>query len=486
MEYDVVVVGSGASGLGAALTLGQRGRRVALVEQHQTIAPMLRRFKRDGYWCDPGLHYVGGLHPAGALAVIFRFLGFEDQVEATPLSSDGYDILYCGDADPFALPVGSSRIRAALKERFCASATAIDRYFERMADIRGTTPFLTFDLPYDAVVNKKPDDCESVATFLARHGAEEKLIRMLSRYGYLLYGLAGDECPLHLHAMVQCSFYDSAHTFPDGGDHVVQLFENGLRHVGVDILCGNPVRQLEIDHHRHITGVRLANGSVLACKDCICSVHPYLLLSLLPPGVVRGPYLRRIQALKNTYGVMSVYVSEHPPPARSRARNHYFLGAGSALGYDHESIVVMGGTDARRLALASTALFRPLPDSPFRSVSDKGQPRAGYDYEALKQVEVERTVELYRRWTGKRATAFEVLEAATPLTYERYTKAPSGPAYGLRHSSNLRARTPVGGLHLAGQSVLAPGLQGALISGILAAAPILGEESIWNELTECR
>ena len=37
MRYDVIVIGGGAAGLMCALTAGQRGRRVALIEHNERV-----------------------------------------------------------------------------------------------------------------------------------------------------------------------------------------------------------------------------------------------------------------------------------------------------------------------------------------------------------------------------------------------------------------------------------------------------------------
>ena len=81
---SAVVIGGGISGMSAALMLARHGRRVTLVEQADCLGPLVRRFWREGYSCDPGLHYVGGLHDGGPLRVFFDYLGLSDLVEVVP------------------------------------------------------------------------------------------------------------------------------------------------------------------------------------------------------------------------------------------------------------------------------------------------------------------------------------------------------------------------------------------------------------------
>ena len=69
-------------------------------------------------------------------------------------------------------------------------------------------------------------------------------------------------------------------------------------------------------------------------------------------------------------------------------------------------------------------------------------------------------------------------ELSTPLSSVAFTAAERGGVYGLEASprrflSNaLRAKTPIAGLYLTGQDVGSPGITGAMMGGVLAAAAL--------------
>ena len=69
-------------------------------------------------------------------------------------------------------------------------------------------------------------------------------------------------------------------------------------------------------------------------------------------------------------------------------------------------------------------------------------------------------------------------ELSTPLTTLSFTGAQQGGVYGLEVSprrflsESLRAQTPIPGLFLAGQDVVTPGVTGAMMGGVFAAAAI--------------
>ena len=69
-------------------------------------------------------------------------------------------------------------------------------------------------------------------------------------------------------------------------------------------------------------------------------------------------------------------------------------------------------------------------------------------------------------------------ELSTPLSTDYFTRAAHGAIYGLETTPQrftnlaLRTRTPLPNLYMAGVDVTAPGVVGAMTSGMLAAATI--------------
>ena len=58
---DVIIIGSGMSGLCCAALLGKRGKRVVVLEQHDIAGGHIHSFKQGTEWVNAGWHYVGTL-----------------------------------------------------------------------------------------------------------------------------------------------------------------------------------------------------------------------------------------------------------------------------------------------------------------------------------------------------------------------------------------------------------------------------------------
>src|SRR5512138_609380 len=74
-DYDVVVIGSGADGLTAAIALAQAGQKVLVCEQHEVPGGWTHSFTLQGYRFSPGVHYIGDLEPGGTTQAMYQGLG---------------------------------------------------------------------------------------------------------------------------------------------------------------------------------------------------------------------------------------------------------------------------------------------------------------------------------------------------------------------------------------------------------------------------
>ena len=74
--YDVIVVGGGVGGIGAAALLAKQGRKVLLLEQHDKVGGKCASHEKDGFRM-PDFAHAFPRGSKGNCALISRMLGEE-------------------------------------------------------------------------------------------------------------------------------------------------------------------------------------------------------------------------------------------------------------------------------------------------------------------------------------------------------------------------------------------------------------------------
>jgi all-trans-retinol 13,14-reductase len=101
-----------------------------------------------------------------------------------------------------------------------------------------------------------------------------------------------------------------------------------------------------------------------------------------------------------------------------------------------------------------------------------------HDYKTFKAAIERNLLAQFTRHFPALAPLVVAHELSTPLSTLSFTGAQQGGSYGLDVSprrflsDSLRARTPIPGLFLTGQDVVSPGVTGAMMGGVLAAASV--------------
>ena len=494
MKYDFLVIGAGVSGITCAITLAQNGRRVALLEKARLTAPLLRGFSRRQVRFDTGFHYAGGLGVGEPLEVFLRYLGVSDRITSFPFDQDGFDLLRCQSPGfEFRMPIGYARLRDSLCSAFPGERAAIDGYLAKVRAASASLPYLNLDA--EAVADSA---LQRVLGATLRETLDaltgNALLKSVLSAHCLLYGVSSDQVSFAQHAAIVGSYYGSVRGIRGGGLSLARAFDDRLAELGVDVLCQSEVTGIEVAPGGALAGVRLAEGDTLAADQIIATVHPKALLEMAPLETFRPAYRKRLGALEDTVSAFLCFaVSKGPIPSLAGA-NRFLLPDASCLqdlGRRPVGDAPLYLSAAYRQGELEPAGFIGISPLLFAGMAPWESSRTGRrpeQYRLFKEQALGRMRSQIERAYPDLAGEIASIEGSTPLTVRDFCGSFAGGLYGVKHmvgQYNPHPTTRIPGLLLAGQAVVAPGVMGAVLSGLLACGAALGHDLIKKELKGC-
>ncbi|MCJ7631844.1 FAD-dependent oxidoreductase, partial [Candidatus Bathyarchaeota archaeon] len=96
-DYDVIVIGSGISGLLSALALSKNGKKVLILEKNDYIGGVCRSYNVDGYLVDTGVHAITRLENGPLRNLMNKY--FDTIPKFSPFGK--YHVLINGKIKPF-------------------------------------------------------------------------------------------------------------------------------------------------------------------------------------------------------------------------------------------------------------------------------------------------------------------------------------------------------------------------------------------------
>ncbi|CAM5236565.1 Phytoene desaturase (lycopene-forming) [Streptomyces tendae] len=501
--WDAVVIGSGIGGLVCAAYLAVAGRRVLVAEQSGVAGGNSHVFRRRrDYEFDVGVHYLGDCGPDGLLPAILGGLGLADRIEYRPMDPDAFDRIVVPGTTvdvPADWAAYRTRIQQACPAGDAAGIAAFLDVVAGLGEERRDAVVAAEDVPMAELPRRAPQSVAWGRRTLAElfaHCALSPRARTLLAAQSPNYGMAPDEATVALHATVTDHYLRGA-AYPRGGG---QMLAAGLLEVirayGGELRTRCRVTRVETDGPR-ARGVVFADGG-RARAEVVVSNADYRRTMLDLVGTERLP--RRLASKTRDARMALPWAAVYVALDREldqRANLWWYRDDDIERFYSRlRDGTVHGGTDFLFASFASGK------DPDTRRICPPGHANfqlmtlcpPGFEYWGVTPGEPYRDSAAYR-WRKARLvedvldTAEELLgplrghithvEAATPLTHERYTLSSGGTPFGMARWGAPGARpdtaTFIEGLYTAGADTrYGNGITGSAVSGIACAGQILG------------
>jgi len=508
-NYDIIVIGSGAGGLTAAVALAQAGKSVLVCEQHEVPGGWTHSFTLNGYRFSPGVHYIGGIEEGGSLRRIYQGLGVSGDLAFSELNPEGYDHIRIGDQQ-FDFPKGKENLAARLKEYFPHESEGIDGYLDTVEKMVTTLSKLGSGKGALEKV-KAATGSISLLRWATRSGQDliERFIDDPVLQG-ILAGQSGDHGmpPSQVSAFVQASIlhhYFNGGYYPIGGAFAIpRAFVKALKRAGGEIRLKTSVDKILLKGGR-VSGIRLADGEEIHAKTVISNADPEITFGkLIGRESLSEKLVAKLDRVTYSISALSLFF------ALDMDLEEAGLDSGNYWLYDNENV-----DELYKQGLTDHALTAERPGLMFLTVTTlkdpskmrtTGKGRGHHTCEAFTFVDYEAFEEWADSEQGSRPDAYQGLKEdlawkmfqtlekhipgisehvvywnlGTPLTNEYYLNATRGNQYGISKSrrqvgpGSFPVKTRIEGLYMCGASTLSHGVAGVTDSGLAAAKSILG------------
>ncbi len=504
-SYDVIVIGSGIGGLGAAALLARAGKKVLVLEKHYVAGGFTHTFKRPGYEWDVGVHYIGEVHrPRSILRRIFDDIS-DKNLKWAPMAPV-YDRVII-DGDEYLFEQGVTNFRKRMVAAFPAEEQAIDQYIRLVHESAGSAqgffgekampPWLARMLrPLKTRKFQRLSD-RTTWDVISSLTKNPKLIGVLTaQWGD--YGLPPKESSFAIHAMVVKHYFDGGN-YPVGGSaSMVETIEPVIEGCGGKILVKAGVEKVLVKQGKAI-GVRLENGDEILAPLIVSDAGvPNTIGKLLDRDVAETTgLLKKLTRVKPSLGHICLYLGfKESDEALGLQKTNYWI----YPDYDHDANVARYKNDPeaplpivyisfpsakdpawndRYPGHATVEVLGFTPYEWFHQWEETQWKKRGDDYEGFKQKLSDRLLEKLYQYEPQLKGKVDHAELSTPLSTRHFCNYDRGEIYGIDHTPArfrqnwLRPHTPIKNLFLTGQDIATDGIGGALFGGVLAASAIL-------------
>lgn len=456
-DYDVIIIGSGLGGMTAANILGRHGHSVLLLESHNKLGGFATWFFRDdrNHVFDISLHGF----PVGMIKTCRKYWNKEIADSIIQLK----DVRFVNPQFNVQTDFTKEHYTQVMVEKFGVAKETVDAFFSFLGQMN------FFD-------NSQMTNGELFEKFFPGRNDVTRFLMEPITYanGSTL------EDPAITYGIVFSNFMSKGvYTFKGGTDYLIGKMKDELLKNNVDIKLQAKVEKINIQNGK-ATGVTL-NGKVIRAKAVLSNGNiKSTVLNLTGEEHFPKDFVDKTKAIRLNSSSCQVYMglkegatipyigelvftSQYPTYDPARLLDLKVSSRTFSVYYPKES---RPQVENARVAIVSSTNCN----------YDDWKKLTPEEYEAEKSFMIEETIKGLEAFIPDIRDKLEVVEAATPLTVERYTLHPKGTSFGTKFegldvSMNLHKTLP-GLFHAGSVGIIMSGWLGAANYGAIQANAI--------------
>ncbi len=451
-EYDVVVIGSGLAGMTSANILGRAGHRVLLLEQHYKLGGLATWFKRPGsHTFDISLHGF----PFGMIKSCRRYWNEEIASNIVQLKNIRFD-------NPmFSLTTTFNRedFTKLLTSQFGVEAESVRQFF-------------------DAARSMNFYDDQSMTTgqlFEKFFPGREDVVRLLMEPITYANGSTLED-PAITYGIVFSNFMAKGVFIYEGGtDDLVGKMQAELTKNGVDIRIRCDVSKILVGS-KGVQGV-VVNGREIKCRAVVSNSNlRSTILDMVGSENFDSQFLSDAKAVRLNNSSTQVYMALKPGVTIPESTGDLLFCSTAPLFRTHLLL-------DRKITSRTFSFYyprtRPTGKERFAIVSSTNANWSDWsnftesEYDSSKKDLVETTLDALEQYVPNCRDKIEHAEAATPQTFQHYTKHQLGASFGTKFEGLAVSRglpQQIKGLYHAGSvGIIMSGWLGAINYGVIVS-----------------
>jgi phytoene dehydrogenase-like protein len=455
-QYDVVVIGGGLGGMTAANTLARAGHSVLLAEHHFKLGGLATWFRRaDGRVFDVALHGF----PVGMIKSCRRYWSPEIADSIVQLKDIRFD-----------------------NPMFSLSTTFDRQDFTRQLVERFQVPKANVDGFFDAARNMNFYDDQATTTgqlFERFFPGRGDVVRLLMEPITYANGSTLEDPALSYGIVFSNFMSKGVYTFQTGTDQLIRRMGQELRHSGVDVCTRAAVEKIHVEKtpgSRRVEAVTVAGRRVKARAVVSNANLLGTIFNLVGTEHWDGDFLDQARAVRLNNSSTQVYMALRPDMPLPASQCGDLLFSSTAPQFRTDMLL------SRHVTSRTYSFYYPETRPMLRRCVIVASTNANYDdwaslstedYQAGKRDLIEDTLAALERYVPDIRGRLDHVEAATPLTFERYTKHLGGASFGTKFEGLAVSRAlpeQIAGLYHAGSvGIIMSGWLGAVNYGVIVA-----------------
>lgn len=505
MELDTVIIGSGAGGLSAALTLSRAGQNVLVLEQHSIAGGWCHSFTLNGNKFTPGVHYIGLLGEGESSSDLYKGLGVANDLVFFRMNTDGYEHCWIGN-ERFDIPANADEFANSLIKRFPHEKRGIKRYLNTVRDVsrelqlipkmngfwdKLTIPWRTRHLgKYGLFTLKRVIDWH----------VKDPLLKLILNVQCGDHGLPPGRASFPLHCAVMEHYLSGGYYPMGGGSSIVKAMTKAIKGYGGEVRTKQMVKKilLEGDDKKRAVGVELQSGEKIYAKRVISNADPSkTYLDLVGKKNLTPKLVAKLNTTKYSCTSLMLFLTvEMDVRAAGLDSGNIWVMPNRDMDNVYNEMMntdIESGDYFSGLFISCTTLKDPtsfdgknhvlevltyINYEAFSKFNDEDKKRSD-EYLKFKTFLTDKMLNSLERVVPGIKDKIVHKDLGTPITNEYYINSTDGSVYGTEKSlkqigpNAFRPQSEIENLYLCGASILAHGVTGATYSGIQTAAIIL-------------